>query len=267
MQIEGLREIIAAGGQAQKNLVTALDMMREMQSIEGTTLLDSKDVFAAHTYSFGGIDDVIMQFAQQLAGAIGVPMSRLFGQSPKGLNATGEGDMRVYHENIAAAQESQLRGGLNKVVAVEYRSLFGRDVPDDLDFDFRPLVGMSDQDKSTLAGTTANVVIAAYDSGVIDQPTALRELQAVGGITGIFTNITDEAVQEAEDEPPPAPGGFVPLASIAPGAPAMPGAQPAAEPEAPSAEGEKETEGTEEAEKEQTDDAAPSWRRWLRRRG
>ena len=244
VQIDGLREIIAAGGQAEANLRKTLDGMRLMQGIEGMTLLDGKDLFAAHSYSFGGIDDVVIQFAQQLAGAIGIPMSRLFGQAPKGLNATGEGDMRVYHENISSAQELQLRSGISRVLDVTYRSLFGRPTPDSLSFEFRPLSGMDDTQRANLAGTTTTAILAAFDAGVIDQATAMRELQSLGPITGVFTNVTDEAVQAADEVEPPMPElpAEVPAAPQAPEAPSP--AEQVAEgeqPEAPNAETEQPT--------------------------
>lgn len=224
VQVDGLREILSAGGKAEENLTTTMAAMRYMQSTEGLTLLDAKDTFAAHSYSFGGVDDIIMQFAQQIAGAIGVPMSRLFGQAPKGLAATGEGDMRIYHENINAAQESQLRVGLSKVLAVEYRSLFERDIPEECDFDFRPLSGLTDLDKVTLSGGTVTAVVAAFEAGVIDHETALKELKSSSETTGIFTNVSEQAIEEAQQEEPPEPAEMMP-AGMPIGAPIAPDAE------------------------------------------
>jgi phage-related protein (TIGR01555 family) len=245
VQIDGLREIIAAGGQAEANLTKTLDGMRLMQGIEGMTLLDAKDTFAAHSYSFSGIDDVVLQFAQQLAGAIGVPMSRLFGQAPKGLNATGEGDMKIYHENISAAQELQLRNGVTRILDITYRSLFGRPTPETMSFEFKPLSGMDDTARVNLASTAATTIIAAFEADVIDHATAMRELQALGPITGVFTNVTDEAVAAADEEEPPMPERPVgPVGPVGPIAeePAVPsGGEPVApaEPESEGQDGEQ----------------------------
>lgn len=261
VKVEGLREILSAGGVAEANLRKTMDAMRLMQSNEGVTLVDSKDEVATYAYSYGGLDDVILQFAQQLAGAIGIPMSRLFGQAPKGLNATGEGDMRIYHENIAAAQEDQLRDGVMRILGVAYRSLFGRDLPDDFDFDFRPLAGMTDLEKSTITQQNSASIIAAFDSGVIDQPVAMRELQTLSMTTGVFTNITDDDVKAAEEEPPPAPQPVTVGAPIAAGV-AAPEAEPTAAPTAEAAAMQEESGAA------ATTDArtvSSGWRRWLTR--
>ncbi|MDE9456197.1 anti-CBASS protein Acb1 family protein, partial [Xenorhabdus bovienii] len=71
--IEGLRNVLAVGGDMEKGLMKHLDMIREFQTIEGMTLMDSKDVFATHSYSFAGIADVILRFAEQVSGATGIP--------------------------------------------------------------------------------------------------------------------------------------------------------------------------------------------------
>ena len=49
--IEGLRQIIATGGPQMAGLAKYVDMMRTFQSIEGITLLDSKDTFAVQQHS------------------------------------------------------------------------------------------------------------------------------------------------------------------------------------------------------------------------
>src|SRR5208337_640771 len=43
VKIENMREIIAAGGQAEANLYKFVEMMRRFQSLEGITMLDTKD--------------------------------------------------------------------------------------------------------------------------------------------------------------------------------------------------------------------------------
>lgn len=71
------------GGPAYEALLKNMDLVRLYQSNEGMTLLDGADTFETHQYSFAGLDDVISQFAEQISGATGIPLVRLFGQSPK----------------------------------------------------------------------------------------------------------------------------------------------------------------------------------------
>jgi phage-related protein (TIGR01555 family) len=89
IKIKNLREMISTGGQNLQRLLNQIDMMRRFQSNEGITLLDADDDFGTTTYAFSGLDSVLLQFGQQLCGALQIPGVRLFGQSPAGLNATG----------------------------------------------------------------------------------------------------------------------------------------------------------------------------------
>ncbi len=232
VKIENLREIIAAGGAAQQGLEAQFEMMREFQTNEGLTLLDKNDDFDAKVYTFSGLSDVILQHGQQLAGASGIPLVRLFGQSPAGLSATGEADIRMYYDNINAQQEAKLRNAFDDLIKVMWRSKFGKPAPTDLEFSFTSLWQMSATDKATNAKTVAETVTGVYEAGITDRKTALEELRDSSADTGLFSSITDEQINEAENDPPPMPDAD-------PNAPSDPAQEPdpvAAKEEAPEKE-------------------------------
>ncbi|MDW3684893.1 DUF1073 domain-containing protein [Cupriavidus sp. CV2] len=204
LSIDGLRQAIAAGGPALEGILKNVEMIRRLQSIEGMTLIDAKDTFEAHQYAFSGLDAVLMQFGQQLSGALGIPLVRLFGQSPAGLNSTGESDLRTYYDNIKQQQERRLRSPLTRLFDVMLRSELGTEPPEGFAYGFTSLWQMSDTEKATVAKTTTETVTAALDAGLVDTSTAMKELRQSSHATGIFTSITDEQIGDAENEPPPA---------------------------------------------------------------
>lgn len=211
VQIDKLREVLAAGGKAEENLLQMFHHMRMLQVNEGITLLDKEDSFQAFSYTFSGLSDMILQFGQQIAGATGIPLVRLFGQSPAGLNSTGESDLRMYYDNIRAQQESRLRDGMMRIIRVLHRSMFQQPAPEALDFDFVSLWQTSEKEKVDIANTVTTLVTTAFEKGVIDQATALQELKQSSDTTGVFTNITDEKIEEAKMAPPPSPIEAAPL--------------------------------------------------------
>ncbi|OYW34846.1 MAG: hypothetical protein B7Z41_00755 [Rhizobiales bacterium 12-66-7] len=219
VSVEGLRDILAAGGKLEEALTKMFDMIRVMQTNEGLTLIDAKDKFETHSYSFSGLSDVLLQFAQQLSGALQIPLVRLFGQSPAGLNATGDADIRNYYDMIAQQQEAKLSSGMRKVVDLTYRSEVGKDAPADLNFKFNPLWQMSDTEKATIAVGVTNAVVQASDAGLVDKATALKELRQSADVTGIWSNVTDEDIAAAEAEPPPLPELALPPLPGVPSAP------------------------------------------------
>ena len=203
LKVENLRQLIAIGGKALEGLAAQIDNMRLYQINEGITLLDTKDEFQVDSYSFTGLDEILMQFAQQLSGAMKIPLTRLFGQAPGGLNATGESDMRNYYDAIHAQQEARLRRPLTGLFDVIYRSVIGSEPPPGFTFVFKSLWQLSDGDKATFTASNTTAITSAFDSGIISPKTALKELRAISTTTGAFSSITDEEIESAEDEPAP----------------------------------------------------------------
>lgn len=205
ISVDRLREIIATGGEASNHLIEQFSLMATLQVNQGITLLDKEDVFQSTAYSFAGLSDMLLQFGQQIAGASGIPLVKLFGQSPAGLSATGESDTRMYYDNILAQQEARMRNAWEMILKIMWRSTFGKPAPDDLEFSFVPLWQMSAMDKANIAKLNAESIIGAHEAGGIDTATMMQELRDSSGDTGVFSNITDEAIEQAKMDEPPLP--------------------------------------------------------------
>src|SRR5271166_44522 len=123
--VDKFREIVAAGGKGQENMVRSFELMRELQVNEGLTIMDKNDDYSADTYTFAGLSDVTLQFAQQLSGSVEIPLIILFNQTPTGLNSTGETDIRIYYDSIKSKQEEKLRPFFEVLLKVICRSLTG----------------------------------------------------------------------------------------------------------------------------------------------
>lgn len=203
--IDGLREILASGGEAKEGLLEMFNYMRLFQSSEGLTLLDKEDSFETTAYSFAGLSDVNNQFSQEVSGAAETPLTRLFGQAPAGMNATGEGDMKNYHETINAKQESKLRGPMEIINQLVWQSTFGRALPDDFEMEFTPLQEVTALERSQIATANTTSIVSAHGDGLINTATAMKELKNQSAESGLFTHITDEMIEEAENEEPPEP--------------------------------------------------------------
>lgn len=204
-KIKELRNVIAAGGKAMEGLTNYVDMMRRFQGIEGMTLLDSEDEFEAHGHqAFSGLSDALAQFGQQLAGALQIPLVRLFGQSPAGFS-TGDADLRTYYDGINHQQVSDLLVPVTKIYRLLAASK-GIEVPEGFQLGFKSLWQLTDEQKATIAGTTTDTVIKAEEAGLVSKQTAMKELQQSSHITGVFSNIKDEDIEAAEEDIPPDAG-------------------------------------------------------------
>ncbi len=199
-KVKNLRQILAEGGAAEGVLVRYVDMMRRFQSIEGLTLLDGDDEFEpGQATNMTGMSEALLQFGQQLSGATQIPLVRLFGQSPAGLNSTGESDLRTYYDGIAQEQSRSMLFGMKVIVRAASLSC-GAALPDKFKIVFRPLWQLSEEQKSEVSAKDTQTTIAAEEAGIITQKTAMMELKQQSKVTGRFTNVTDEDIEAADDE-------------------------------------------------------------------
>lgn len=202
IQVKGFREALALGGATESAVVKQFNYIRLLQTLEGLTVLDGDDNFQVHPYSFSGISDVLMQFGEQISGATGIPLVRLFGQSPAGLSSTGESDLRNYYDHINKLQESQMRAALVKLFDVVGRSVLGKSLPKGFEFEFNSLWQLSDTEKGQIAATDATTIASAYGAGLITKKIGMKELLQSSRVSGRFTNITEEDIESAKEEVP-----------------------------------------------------------------
>lgn len=210
MKIQKLREVFAQGGKAEENMLKMFSHMSAMQSSMGISLIDADDEFEATPYTFTGLDEVLLSQAQQLSGALQIPLVRLFGQSPAGLNATGDSDWQNYASGILARQEADLRQGLHSILECAYRSATGKAIPEEFNFSFMPLLAVSASEKATIATQITDVIVKAHGEGLIPTQSAMTELRNSAEVTGIFSTITDEAIADAEELPEPPQPEMIP---------------------------------------------------------
>lgn len=210
LKMQDLGQLLAAtDNESQAELLRTLEAQNMLLNNMGMQVMDAADGLETHQYTFGGLADCYQQFIMDISGAAEIPVTRLFGRSPSGLNATGESELQNYYDMIAEKQESYLRPILNKVLPPFIISTLGS-LPDDFDFEFDPVAEPSDKERADLAKCGTDNVVAAYNAGLISQRTALKELKQQSERTGVWTNITDEDIERASDsvEPPGEMGGM-----------------------------------------------------------
>jgi hypothetical protein len=84
---------------------------------------------------------------QIVSGAADIPATRLLGQSPAGMNATGESDLRNYYDRLSAMQELEMTPATALLDECLIRSALGSRDPD-IHYKWAPLWGMSEKEKA-----------------------------------------------------------------------------------------------------------------------
>lgn len=193
VKIQDLRQVLSIGGKAQENLEKMFGLMRDIQDSSGLTLLDGSDEFQTDSYQFSGLSDLLAAFDTDVAGACGIPMTRLYGVSPQGFS-TGDSDLQSYYDRIASKQESDLRQPLTRIFAVCWPACFGTALPPDFTFSFKSLWRPKDIENRSTAVQEVGAVVNAANAGILTPAQALRALKATGKM---FADLPVEDIEAA----------------------------------------------------------------------
>lgn len=195
-----MTDLLALGDiQMQQDFYKVMSTINQMMNNFGMTVMGSNDSLESHQYTFTGLNDVYESFMLDIAGACEIPVTRLFGRSPAGFNATGESDLTNYYDSIEEKQEAYMAPVLDKLLPVIALSAWGM-IPDDLDYEFNPLRKADPKENAELAKSMAESVVNVYNASLISQQIALKELRQQSEITGMWSNITDEDIAKADTE-------------------------------------------------------------------
>jgi phage-related protein (TIGR01555 family) len=181
--------------------------------------------------NFAGLDSVIRWLFQRVAGCARTPMTRLFGMSPAGLNATGDSDQANWNATVEAERRKVGKPALEtlgRVLAVEQGAK-----PGIVTVTFPSLWQMSPAETATLRKTVADADhIYIADEVVLPEEIALSRFPPHGWKPDTTIDLeARETMRDAEikrevdkAENPPA----APPASPPPGTPGGPPRAPAA---------------------------------------
>ncbi|MDR3087788.1 MAG: DUF1073 domain-containing protein, partial [Azoarcus sp.] len=117
IKTDQLREMLAEKD-GEKKITKRFQIAAAIKSFNRALLIDASEEYEKKSNTFSGIDAIMRQFMLDVSGAADIPMTRLFGQSAAGLNATGDNDIRNYYDMVRARQEIELRPALEKIYRI-----------------------------------------------------------------------------------------------------------------------------------------------------
>lgn len=184
-------------------------LFRMMKSNIQMALLDGDETYDRKTLNLSGVAPIIEQFITWISGAARMPVTKLFGTSAKGMNATGEGDLNNYYDDIRSIQTSSLSVSMRALDEVLVRSAIGT-MPKSFDYIWNPLAQPDVVQTATAGYTDAQRDAIYLDAGVVQKSQIQRNLQSNEKYQ--FDDEQIEELEELEDknmfeELPPADGG------------------------------------------------------------
>jgi len=179
-------------------------LVAQMKSIANVTLIDGEDEWNTKTVNWSGLPDVVTQLLTIMAGAADIPVTRLLGTSAKGLNATGEGDLRNYYDGIKAKQDLSISPQLAPLDDILIRSALG-ERPDNVWYDWRPLWQPDEKTQWETEKLRTETFNIALGTGAVDEDVLTKTYLNGSVETGLYPGIEQAMAESATEgiaEPP-----------------------------------------------------------------
>jgi len=192
---EGLSDELASD--QDEAIINRYTLFSQMKSVVQMALLDGEESYERKTLDLGGVAPVLETFMTWISGAADIPVTRLFGTSAKGLNATGEGDLTNYYNSIRSKQLVQIDPGLRYLDEVMVRSALGY-WPDDYNYVWNPLAQLNELQIAQAAYQRAQKDMLYLQEGVIRPSQIQRNLQASEEYQFEDKDIEAQAATESE---------------------------------------------------------------------
>lgn len=169
------------------DLAARADLFTLYRSNKGLMMLDQEgEELVQLNTPLSGLSDLQGQALEQLCVVSRMPAMILTGISPSGLNASSDGEIRVFYDWISSLQESVWKDPLDTCIKVIQLSLWG-EVDPTISWKYNPLWQVTAKELSEIRVNNANADATYVDRGVL-APEEVRERissDAESGYAGI----------------------------------------------------------------------------------
>lgn len=185
------------------DLFARADLFTATRSNRGLMLLDKeREELVQVNTPLSGLHELQAQSQEHMCSVSRMPAIVLTGISPSGLNASSDGEIRIFYDWVAAQQEAFWREPLETILKCVQLSLFG-EIDPDIGLAFIPLYQMTPKEESEIRAADGVTACAYVAAGIID-PSEVRERLARdpnSGYDGLDTDaVIVPPVQPAEGE-------------------------------------------------------------------
>jgi phage-related protein (TIGR01555 family) len=186
-----------ADGQDIMKRAALFNMFRDNR---GLGLCDkNSEEFQQIVTPLSGLSELQAQAQEHMAAPTHIPLVKLTGITPAGLNASSEGEIKVFYDWIAAGQSNQFAPNLRTVMKMVQLHLWGKIDPK-IKWEWTPLDTPTDKEESEIRKSDGDRDAAYVDRGIVS-PDEVRERlrnDPRSGYTQLQGDAPDLALEEHE---------------------------------------------------------------------
>jgi phage-related protein (TIGR01555 family) len=168
-KLKGLAHMLLAkdGEEKTKARAQAMEMAKSMIN---AVLIDGEDSYERENPDFGNLPEMLDRFMCEVANAFDIPVTKFFGRSPAGMNATGESDAENWNASKKQYWKHHLRlrfHRLSEFIIAQQSGKFGGVDPGGWSVSIPPFKELSELEKADVRLKTSQADAADIASGVI----------------------------------------------------------------------------------------------------
>lgn len=227
-KMKGLTNMLSAEGGDDIVLrrLRTIDMARNFLN---SIVIDTEgEDYVFQSFQLSGLKDVINVSCNMLSAVTNIPQTILFGASPDGMNATGNGDLENWYNYLGQIQKLQLRENLQRLLDIIFRGWLNtgklQEEPD-YKLAFKPFWNLSEKEQAELDKLKADTeLVRAQTAQIYCDMQVLDTSEVRKGLAQSEALDIEELLEEGDTEggadfsgleetlaglipPGPAPGG------------------------------------------------------------
>ncbi|KAI4450676.1 hypothetical protein C823_005213 [Eubacterium plexicaudatum ASF492] len=158
-KIKGLATLLNTD-EGENTVIRRLQLIDIAKGIINSIAIDADgEDYDYKTVTFSGVKDIVDSTCNMLSAVTNIPQTKLFGRSPAGENATGEGDMENFYKFVERIQKLNLKNNLRTLIDIiliagKVKGRYG-EIPD-YTLKFNPLWSLSEKEQADVDKTKAD---------------------------------------------------------------------------------------------------------------
>jgi phage-related protein (TIGR01555 family) len=194
LQVENLDQMFATSSSVhQRRMYAMLSAINTMENSLGIRLVNKGDDIQQLQYSFSGLPEVMDSAMMDMAGATSIPVTRLFGRSPAGMNSTGESDEKMYRQTLEQERAVHITPVLERLIPIVCHSAIGC-FPAGATFKYPSLIEIAPQEKASIIDQQIQPLERLFQSNLLSGDKVLEALRNAQTSLDITPVITDDDI-------------------------------------------------------------------------
>ena len=182
-------------------LFNRMQLFNQLRDNRGLMILDKEtEEFFNVSAPLSSLDSLQAQTQEHMSAAVGIPLIKLLGITPSGLNASSDGEMRSFYDWTEALQQNLFRDHIHTLLRIVQLSLYG-EIDDEITFKFEPLWSLDESEIATTRKTQADTDAVYLETGVISNDEIRQRLanEPDSPYMGLDLNAEIEPLPDDED--------------------------------------------------------------------